>query len=120
MAYEPKTWQCGEVVTANDLNRIEQGVAEASEGGGGTGSGLFVIHEDSVTGVLDKTWQEIHDAVEQGKLAYILMDTGDVALSTSVVTYIAVETEESDIYVVQTGDVWYTTTANENYPVRQS
>ena len=33
MAYEPKTWQCGEVVTANDLNRIERGIAEASGGG---------------------------------------------------------------------------------------
>lgn len=34
MAYEPKTWACGDVVTADALNKIEQGIAEASSGGG--------------------------------------------------------------------------------------
>lgn len=34
MAYEPKTWECGEVVTAEALNNIEQGIADASSGGG--------------------------------------------------------------------------------------
>lgn len=33
MAYEPKTWECGDVVTADALNHIEQGIAES---GGGT------------------------------------------------------------------------------------
>lgn len=32
MTFEPKEWQCGEVITADDLNRIEQGVAEANSG----------------------------------------------------------------------------------------
>ena len=26
MAYEPKTWECGEIITADDLNHIEQGI----------------------------------------------------------------------------------------------
>lgn len=39
MAYEPKTWQCGEVVSADALNHMEQGIAEASEGGGGCDCG---------------------------------------------------------------------------------
>ena len=34
MAYEPKTWECGEALTADALNHMEQGIAEASEGGG--------------------------------------------------------------------------------------
>lgn len=29
MAYEPKTWECGDVVTADALNNIEQGIADA-------------------------------------------------------------------------------------------
>lgn len=29
MAYEPKTWSCGDVITANDLNHIEQGIADS-------------------------------------------------------------------------------------------
>lgn len=32
--YTPKNWQCGETITAEDLNHMEQGIAEASEGGG--------------------------------------------------------------------------------------
>lgn len=31
MAYEPKTWGCGEYVYDSDLNRIEQGIADAYE-----------------------------------------------------------------------------------------
>lgn len=29
MAYIPKEWQCEELITADDLNRIEQGIAQA-------------------------------------------------------------------------------------------
>ena len=39
MAYTPKTWQCGETITADGLNNIEDGIQEALEccgGGGGT------------------------------------------------------------------------------------
>lgn len=30
MAYEPKTWECGEVITAEDLNHLEGGVEDAN------------------------------------------------------------------------------------------
>ena len=33
MAYEKQTWACGEVVTADKLNHMEDGIANASEGG---------------------------------------------------------------------------------------
>lgn len=32
------------------------------ENGGGSGGGVLVVQVDEQTGVLDKTWQEIHDA----------------------------------------------------------
>ena len=34
MAYTPKTWACGDTITADELNRMEQGIAEASQSGG--------------------------------------------------------------------------------------
>ena len=37
MAFEPKTWACGDTITAQELNRIEQGIAEAGQGGGDAG-----------------------------------------------------------------------------------
>lgn len=35
MAYEKQTWECGETITAEKLNHIEDGIASASSGGGG-------------------------------------------------------------------------------------
>ena len=37
MAFEPKTWACGDTITAQELNRMEQGIAEAGQGGGDCG-----------------------------------------------------------------------------------
>lgn len=37
--YTPKNWQCGETITAEDLNHMKQGIVEASEGGGGCDCG---------------------------------------------------------------------------------
>lgn len=37
MAYEPKEWVCGDTITADDLNRIEEGIADAS-------GGVMVVH----------------------------------------------------------------------------
>ena len=42
MAYEPKTWACGDVVTADALNHMEQGIADS---GGGTAGYECVISE---------------------------------------------------------------------------
>jgi len=52
MSYTPTNWQSGDVVTSEKLNKIEQGIAAASGGGG-----IQVIHSDN--GVLDKTYAEI-------------------------------------------------------------
>lgn len=66
MAYTPKTWQCDDTITADELNRMEQGIAEASQSGGGTEPLIVNVNvttegSDTVY-TLDKTWQEIYDA----------------------------------------------------------
>ena len=33
MAFEPKTWACGDTIIAQELNRMEQGIVEASDKG---------------------------------------------------------------------------------------
>lgn len=74
MAYTPKTWQCGETIMADDLNHMEQGIAQGS-------SVLTVNVVDTDPALnqskseapllrgagtpdywLDKTWQQIYDA----------------------------------------------------------
>lgn len=54
MSYEPTNWKDGDLVTSAKLNKLEQGVAN--------GDGIFIVHVNTQTGALDKTWQEIYDA----------------------------------------------------------
>ncbi len=60
MAYEPKEWQCGEVVTADALNHLEQGVADSAS--------IFVVNfnDDGGTWVADKAWSDAEQAIKSG------------------------------------------------------
>ena len=49
MAYEKQTWQCGEVVTADKLNHMEDGIEQASQGGGGDASTVTMHTIDAGT-----------------------------------------------------------------------
>lgn len=86
MSYEPTVWQSGDIVTAEKLNKIENGIVSGGlpsvtstdngdvltvvEGAWAkaapSGGGALIVHE--VEGVLDKTWQEISDAVDSGRI----------------------------------------------------
>lgn len=52
--YVAREWSGGDIVTAANLNRIENGIEDA-------GSGQILVVTDT-NGTLDKTWQEIYDA----------------------------------------------------------
>lgn len=66
MAYTPTQWNTGDDVTATKLNKLEQGVANAS--------GALIITDNGTA--LDKTFAEIYDAVHSGTPCYIHY-TGD-------------------------------------------
>jgi len=76
MSYTPTEWNNGDVITAEKLNKLENGVAA-----GGSGGGVLVVNMNSATGTLDKTWQEIFDA----KIAVIIIEEED-AFSSAFVT----------------------------------
>ena len=65
MAYTKQTWNNGDIITAEKLNHIEDGIAE---GGGSGGGGVFVVKftMDYETGkaTTDKTLEEIINAGE--------------------------------------------------------
>lgn len=74
MSYTPTTWVTGDTVTATKLNKLEQGVANA-------GSALIctATYSSSISVpdyVLDKTVQEIYDALLSGTPAYIKFQYG--------------------------------------------
>lgn len=68
MTYIKNTWQSGDIVTAEKLNHLEQGVADAWEQ-------LFIVNfvEDSPLEppTLDKTYQEMVEAYESGKTIFL-------------------------------------------------
>ncbi len=69
MSYTPKSWTTGDKVRTTDLNHMEQGIANA-------GSALIV--QNSGNNTLDKTVQEIYDALESGVPVYVKWAYGDV------------------------------------------
>lgn len=58
MSYEKQTWSNGDIITADKLNHMEDGI-------GGGGSEYYHIKMNGETYYLDKTWQEIHDALQE-------------------------------------------------------
>ncbi len=73
MSYTPTQWKAGDTVTSAKLNKMEQGIANG---------GIMAIHANE-NGVLDKTWQEIHDG-GFGVIAYELPDGLDYELIIEV------------------------------------
>lgn len=79
MSYEKQTWECGEIITAEKLNHIEDGLEEASRGGGGGGdvSTPLIVNastQDNFEWTCDTTFGEIDDAVRSGRTVLILYD----------------------------------------------
>ena len=102
MSYEPTNWKDGDLVTSAKLNKLEQGVA-------GTGVLIVGLTIDGSTGILDKTWQEIHDA----EFAVIRYET-EMDKSTQFIT----ETLYSDGYgyLVNTDSYQFKTDSADGYP----
>ncbi len=61
MAYTKNTWNTGDIVSSQKLNHMEDGIADAG--------GIMVINNTDNT--LDKTWQEVYDAISQGSLVML-------------------------------------------------
>lgn len=61
MAYTPKQWVCGEKITADGLNNIEEGVQEALVGGGASipKVNITITYGATTTATIDKTYDEL-------------------------------------------------------------
>ena len=71
MSYEKHTWETGELITADKLNHMEEGI----EGGGGSGDSAIIVHavynETTETWLLDKTNEELYALFEEGKPIFV-------------------------------------------------
>ena len=122
---------------------LVDGLLDAGGGGGGTtvvANPTLAGTEDPLTGLqvgdtkysvsnvmwltqsgpnltLNKTWQEIHDALVGGALIYIKMtdDTYDTSVVLVQITDAANDTSSEQIYVRASSITWYAATVND-YP----
>lgn len=100
MAYEKQTWECGETITAEKLNHIEDGIASASSGGGGT----LVVKFDRIEGsfpnlrtVYDKTWNEVSSALENNMRVVVRPETPPGILNELPVISVLLENDTYSI-----------------------
>lgn len=85
MSYTPTTWTTGDTITATAMNKIENGIANAG--------GVLVCNssysQDADTFVLDKTAQEIYNALLANTPVYIKYQYGAIDSSYSGILYFA-------------------------------
>ncbi len=112
MPYEPTNWKIGDIVTSAKLNKIENAVANLAGG-----AGNLIVHD--VEGRLDKTWQEIYNALNVGRNC-ILLEIGSQFANQNRITTARYDSPTSTYIVnVQYPDEnsLYKTNDADGYPV---
>ena len=114
MAYTPTTWSSGDTITATKLNKIEQGIV-------GVGGILGVTATiDSTTGfvTLNKTWQEIHDALIAGENVNIVASVEN----TVVIYFVDMVDVSNNVYSIHSfntmDNVNFSTDSASGYPLQ--
>lgn len=110
MAYTKNTWVTGDIVSSAKLNHMEDGIANAESvfivGGVSFGEGGALV------GTLDKTWQEIHDAM-QSKICVAVIKTSDNGFTQKLITNVD---EVFGAYSVFIAETQFSTDTADGYP----
>jgi len=98
---------------ADKANTIEEAIAMMEFGGGSSSGGVFVVKtvQDESTMTLDKTWQEIHDAILSKICVVVLTDNNTV--HQVLITDVGVGPD----YFVKLGESTCRTSTANGYPV---
>ena len=94
-----------DVAEENDINRLIRDLGDVAGGGGG--GGVLVVTDTD--GTLDKTWQEIHDAMLTG--GAVISDIED-----TLSTVVAGVSSKANKYVVDSGGELYIALTADGYP----
>ena len=112
MSYEKQTWQTGDTVTSAKLNHMEDGIEAAG--------GVLIVHIDDDTGALDKTWQEIHDALAVGQIPVVAF-VNNTDAGISILGWVAYLDNVYGIWEfganVGTDDPLYAASSATDYPI---
>lgn len=113
MSYEKTTWETGDIVTAEKLNNIENGIENAG------GGGVFVVGFQEGGAALNKTWKEIHDAIASGKPAFVFgVDDENYTIDvvSAVYSVNVLLPPSSNYYIIVGSNDVYVTDNETGYP----
>lgn len=85
MAYEKQVWNCGDTITADKMNHIEDGIENA---GGGSTEPLILEEVSSSTRdnctiyTYNATWEEVYQAFHAGRSIFVSVDGDTLPLAT--------------------------------------
>lgn len=74
MSYKKQNFKDGQVLTAEMLNKMEDGIANAGGSGGGVLVVNFTLSEDMTSVTPDKNTEEITNALNSGVAIYAVVD----------------------------------------------
>lgn len=104
MSYTPTEWSTGDVITAEKLNNIEQGIVSHD---------VFVvtsINDDSLNAfVLDKTYAEILTAIKSGNNVLIKLIWGDNNENETYCSILWINESKNTLYL----ETWDPRTSNQ-------
>lgn len=82
---------------------------------GGSGGGVLVVHDED--GTLDKTWQEIHDAIVGGMPCFVMEDEDGITIQLVTAVFIDSGSYYAAIGEENTGSYnEYTASSADDYP----
>ncbi len=136
MAYEKNTWSCGDDITADKLNNIEDGIEEALACCGGSQFALVRLTEESATQYVitcasEKSMAEMVEMYNNGTVPILLLDSCSDSRATGLYfpsDFVRINGELTNIHFTTTartygipdeGDTLYVLAeyyAVENYP----
>lgn len=107
--------------TYNLQNTVSSGTGTLSWASGSSGGGVLEISVDSDTSALNKTWQEIHDAVMSGKLCIMMEElANNVFLHIVTDVFMTLNPGGAITYGVSSGSTYSSTDSADGYPVMES
>lgn len=111
MAYTKNTWRTGDIVSSQKLNHMEDGIANSEN--------VFIVGGVSLDengdpiGTLDKTWQEIYNALQSKVCIVVYVSDNEIMqfrIEGSMYDYSA------NAYKVSAGQAIFTTASRDGYP----
>lgn len=118
MSYEKHNWESQEVITANKLNHLEDGIESCSS------QKTLLIRTSQQDGytVLDKTWKEIYDIIISNGLCLLEEEQSSNIFRRSLprTVFIGLESQGGKISFGYSPDVFYEAASPNDYPKAQT